>query len=192
MMPPDKHADDPSLPFCADTFESEGERRLPGSAEAPSDADADSDAGADEATSDADDGNDGATPDAADITVSGKTARSLSRVESVSFSVVVATGSRHESLVLVPFVDCDIYGARNGQSESSRMLATTLTFDNVALLIEQFAHEFAMVIRPIAIMSANELRPAPNQLEFTLRCLESAISELTVAAKILRSFESAR
>ena len=122
-----------------------------------------------------------ASEDEASVTVSGATARRSKVVESVLMAFVATTGRLKDETVLVPYVDCDVAWYEGGEDEEPRQLAITLTLDNVAFLFEASAIAFAELIPILNSVSAGEVRPPADRVDFTKTCLARTIKQLNTA-----------
>lgn len=115
-------------------------------------------------------------------------AHGVTTVTKTDVSLLAAVGEMEdEQRVLVPFLQCAIYGPGEG---AEALWAGRLAVDNVAFLLEQMAVGLAEALDPLASMALGDLRPVPARLDYAADRVASAGESLRDAAVRLRAIAS--
>lgn len=113
-------------------------------------------------------------------------AHGVTTVTKTDISLVAAIGEiEDEQRVLVPFLECAVYGQLS-ESEEGLLWTGRLAMDNVAFLLEQVAVGLAETLDPVANMARGDLRPLPARLDYAADRVASAGESLRDAAVRLR------
>ena len=112
----------------------------------------------------------------------------VTAVSKIGISLAVAVGElEDEQRVLLPFLDCAIYGSRG---DAELIWAGRLAMDNVAFLLEQVSIGLADALEPLDSMAQGDLKPPPGRLSYAADRVASAGESLRQAAVQLRSIAS--
>lgn len=117
-------------------------------------------------------------------------AHGVTTVTKTDISLVAALGeTTDDQRVLVPFLECAVYGSRGGDDPQ---WAGRLALDNVAFLLEQVAVGLVEALDPLSSMARGDLRPQPDRIDYAADRVASAGESLREAAVKLRSLAGQR
>lgn len=113
-------------------------------------------------------------------------AHSVTTVLKTDISLVAAIGElEDEQRVLVPFLECAIYGQAS-EVKDGPLWTGRIALDNMAFLLEQVAVGLAETLEPIASMARGDLRPVSARLDYAADRVASAGESLRESAVKLR------
>jgi hypothetical protein len=117
-------------------------------------------------------------------------AHGVTTVTKTDISLVAAIGeTADDQRVLVPFLECAIYGSRG---EDQPQWVGRLAVDNVAFLLEQVAVGLVEALDPLASMARGDLRPQSGRIGYAADRVASAGESLRDAAVKLRAIAGQR
>jgi hypothetical protein len=117
-------------------------------------------------------------------------AHGVTTVTKTDISLVAAVGEvADDQRVLVPFLECAIYGSRN---EDQPLWVGRLAMDNVAFLLEQVAIGLVEALDPMVSMARGDIRPLSGRIDYAADRVASASESLRDAAVRLRSISGQR
>ena len=144
------------------------------------------------------------------VYVSGPFGRSISTVQGLTVDLVVGTGRADDKReFLVPYLDVELDGeffgsfvenerdddgdgsiqapAEDAAETADHSVSLTLSFDNVAFLIERTAKRYRKLMRSLEGMSRGGLTPVPGRIDYSIRALRKASFELAATAEEMQA-----